>query len=180
MKLAPVAASSLVLLGSIASAQWTQEPEAVFGLKLGGPVQMCMEAPEAAPCLWKRIGNTAYYEVQRLPDLGFKFAAIAKLRADRLEVISLRLAHDDFGRMSAILVERYGKPHSDEAHVVANRAGARFPSRVLRWTGPKAAIQAKEHDGKIDTAGVTFYFSPMAEDVLRERDENVKAGASKL
>lgn len=45
---------------------------------------------------------------------------------------------------------------------------------------PKAAIQAKEHDGKIDTAGVTFYFSPMAEDVLRERDENVKAGASKL
>jgi hypothetical protein len=61
--------------------------------------------------------------------------------------INVKFPERSFDQVAAALVEKYGKPRSDETNATQNRAGATFVNRELVWDGE---IRLQQRAGRID------------------------------
>lgn len=78
------------------------------------------------------------------------------LRDGAVDSVMIVFSHRDFARIADGLIEKYGKPTSDETEALQNRMGATFSSRTLQWHRPDGAIMAMERASTVDKSIVSM------------------------
>jgi hypothetical protein len=90
--------------------------------------------------------------------------------------IAVKFPERSFDQVAAALVERYGKPRSDETSTTQNRAGATFGNRELEWDG----IRLQQRAGKIDESIFVMRSAGSLAEFQRRKAGAAKAGARDL
>lgn len=62
-------------------------------------------------------------------------------------------SRDDYDRMKAALIVKYGEPSKTEDKAVQNKLGATFSSQTCTWDFNGATARLVERDGKVDESG---------------------------
>jgi hypothetical protein len=158
---------ALLLPLAAGAAGWPKEPDRIFGLKLGEPVdarevRACgQDADEHQAaitfCRSDFIGGA--WAVQSFPIDEFRegFLSFDDGRAASLYVTAW---HDDYLRVRALLLERYGKPTQSSVEAVRTKAGVPYKAERLVWRGKNVWLTLDEFSGKVDTTGITFSHAP--------------------
>ena len=169
-----------------AFAQWSKEPTTVFGIPLGG-------APsEVRPCPtrdWENVEPACQSPVPYLrtqlnvygvPRLSFPYTVGITLYDERIQSVELKFSATNFDAMQRLLVDRYGEPTRVENDVLLTRAGARFPTRTVRWTGKHVSITAYERIGSVDAAIVSFSHNDLLRKQLADQEQKNKGATPKF
>lgn len=176
------------------SKKWDQEPEAVFGIKLGGLVSE-LSLPLCPPknkhgiydttptdlCVF----NNPYFpengaDLYGTPELTVHYRASLGYYKGVVSAIYLRLHQSDFEKFKEILVERYGPPTNFKVLAVTTGAGAELTSQQIEWKGVKMSIMAIERVDTITQSYVSFSDVRMLEKKLSDLKSSTKGDAAKF
>jgi hypothetical protein len=182
------ASALFALSGPIAA----QEPLTFKGFSVGAeraaflagfpsPSMPCSETT----CFWS-VGSACrgqdYQECRKALSYGgvMPLSMMAKFQHDKLVSVYLTFSSDRFRDLSAAMIERFGKPNTDEPSVIQNRMGASFENRRLRWDKGDAGLSITQRAGKIDEGAVSFVSMQYAKDQAEERARSAKQKAKEL
>jgi hypothetical protein len=153
--------------------------------KLGRPCEAGKFSPNTTFCYWRT--ETAcrghdYEQCRNLMSYGGVMPAsiMAGFKDDKLVSASLTFDSESFKDLSAVMVERFGKPDKDEPSVVQNRAGATFENRELRWHRGDANLSIKMRAGKVDQGSMFFVSRKYINEQAEERAKDTKSRAKDL
>jgi hypothetical protein len=162
----------LSLLVSCNAFAWTQEPEAVLGIKLGVPQDTpnCVGDRFNSPvvCLERKSDGSAH--IGAFP---FRYATgTVYFHDNRVADIRFWMRQEAFGR--------YGQPTAVSQGVVSNIAGASLSSETLTWAGRRMTITAIERFLRVDESMVIFSDNAISAIKAESRRDSQRSGASKL
>jgi hypothetical protein len=99
----------------------------------------------------------------------------------RVESITLTLDHDlSYRDFKGMLLERYGKPKSDNVNQVQTVGGAKFDSRLMEWDGAHMSITFFERATRVDKSVALFEDTALAAQDRAEKAAKEKQAASVL
>ena len=78
------------------------------------------------------------------------------LRDGKVTRISLHPHSSSFDRVSAALLDRYGKPTSEDIEAVRIRSGGIYENRKLRWIFPDGQIVLHRYGGSADHSSLVY------------------------
>lgn len=189
---------ALACVSSIAAAEttpeWSQEPTAVLGIKLGAPLAASPlpSCPEYMPSeQWKppkelciRGGDSPFGDrvrpIEGLPWKDIAITASVSLFDGKVESVYFDLRHDDYGKFKEILTTRYGPPMRRELSQVTSYAGAAVDAETLHWIGETASIVLIERSGRIDRSAANIIHNALALQAHEKRKAATEEAASKL
>lgn len=92
------------------------------------------------------IEGTKRYEVDNLPFIkGAGNSVEVTLINDRVEHIEMKFLNAYREDFYAVIIDKYGKPSSEETNVYKNAYGQTFSGRSLRWNGKSFSLSFDEH-----------------------------------
>jgi len=174
--------------------KWDREPEAVFGIKLGGLVSelslpLCppknragfYDTEPANLCIF----NSPYLpekgaDLYGTPELTVPYRASLGYYKGVVSAIYLRLHQSNFEKLKAILMERYGPPTKVEVLEVTSGAGAKLTSQQIEWKGVKTNIMAIERVDTITQSYVAFSDVGTLEKKVFDLNSSTKGDAAKF
>ncbi len=179
-------AMSAVALG--AGAQWAQEPTSVMGVQLGGKKEDIPRCPagnaalkSTTVCVEPNAAGPEYGTLWGLPLNFILGGADVRFVDGRVQLVLVAVRHDEsYRRLKAILIERYGPPHSVEDKSVTTLDGAPMESEESTWLGPNVLILLSERAGRFDRSRVAFSYRPLGQKKLQDDARDAKSDASKL
>ena len=99
---------------------------------------------------------------------------------DVLSSIAIREDEKYFNQIRDAMIEKYGKPTSENNEPIQNRAGASFDNSILEWDNSVSKIQLKRRSGKIDASSIVYSSkSGLAESGKRSK-QNAASGSHDL
>jgi hypothetical protein len=123
--------------------------EAQLRTTLGGPesagrdIDLCL----AIPSEHRQLGDRLCWGRFILGDTAVQ--AIYYFRSDHFVTVALNYAPQDFDRIAAVFIERYGAPTSEERPRFKSLDGITATNQILRWDGPRIAIVLRRYAGMI-------------------------------
>lgn len=175
-----------------AGGEWQQEPRAVFGVRLGQPldasgIPACPARdysrgipPAPATLCIDRTTDPTFASVLATPDVGFVHDTALRLQGGTVAVIELRFENSQFNQVLDLLTERYGAPAASSVTTATSRAGASVPSRVVVWNGPRTRIVLQEHTVRMDRGTVYVSDVAMQAQAAQAAKDAAKRGAGNL
>ena len=150
------AAISVLCVLLVGGAMAIAEPESFRGVRwgasekqlrstLGGPertgheIDFCYTIPPED----RQLGDRAC--TGRFILGGIAVQAIYGFRADNFVSVALNYRSQDFERIVAVFIERYGAPTSEERPPFRSLDGFKTTNRILRWSGPVIAIVLRRY-----------------------------------
>jgi len=106
--------------------------------------------------------------------------AIYVFRADHFVSVVLSFSSKEFDRLSAIFIERYGAPTSEERQPYKTQGGLATTNQILRWSGPTIAMSVKRYGNKITEGIASITTQEEVRESMRLRDEQLKGAAKGL
>src|SRR5258705_12182717 len=101
------------------------------------PVDYCGDNPQA--------GHFCRSKTLRIGEVPIGHA-VFQFTNDAFDGVMLRFDPKDFDKLSAVFVERYGPPTSQEIQELETRAGGRVTNPILMWSGTATAIRIMRYD----------------------------------
>lgn len=170
-------------------AAWPKEPDSVFGIKLGQPlnddlIPYCIDDEPPKPgqlslCSEDPRDGRGISEISRLPIPEFGNGLISRHQGV-VSSIAFYGSNDNYQRIKDVLVERYGRPASAKLDSVQNKAGASFRSEELTWRGARVSLVLEQRSGKVGNFLITFTHMPTAKAALRQEEKKTKSAADLL
>lgn len=171
---------------------WTQEPASVFGLKLGEPmgasdIPGCRPYSPRESSIQKELciepGPGPYADrIATLNALPIDVAYSASIHLDDGLVSSLHIdiSHDNYAKLRAILIERYGKPTKSNSSTVTSNGGVTLPAETLEWIGRNNSVYLFERFDRIDKSLAAFKNNELTRKSAERIIEKQKESASKM
>ncbi|GEM_PF-2970908 len=187
-------AAALAVTGHSAIAQgkgatWPKEPDSVFGIKLGQPlnddlIPYCIDDDPPKPgqltlCSEDPRDGRGVSEITRLPIPEFGKGLISRHQG-AVSSVFFHGSNDNYQHIKDVLLERYGKPTSSKLDNVQNKAGASFKSEELTWRGSRVSLMLEQRSGTVGDFLVTFTHMPTAKAALRQEEKKTKSAADLL
>lgn len=185
MKTALFAALCMLPMASWSQA-WSNEPAAIFGVRLGDDLSSLRLCPDRdwdnkePPCQAPSQYAPGLIHLYGLPKLGIPFTAEVQAHAGRIRAVTLHFKELDFGEMRTMLEDRYGPPTSVRDAPVTTIGGANLRSAMLEWKGRSVSIFAAQRVDTIDRSMARFSSNELDAIVAREREQKARTGASKM
>lgn len=168
---------------------WKLEPEAVFGIPIGGTLENdriseCggVKADEGkqpiAVCAMQRPSYGGVLIA------GFPVPVFDNGFIDRddgiVTTVVLNGKHKDYQDIKTLLIERYGKPSLTKVDRLQNKMGATFTSETLFWNGKRVSLTLQERSGTVDETTAFFSSVAHARKKAQDRQNDLKGSASKM
>jgi hypothetical protein len=169
------------------SAGWMQEPDGFIGIKFSdqfpGVMPACQKTSSGliipgAQCYHANMRGE--FEISNGPRLGFGYIIYVDVQQGVPVKFTLKTYSENFNSLISILVQRYGAAMQEDVKIAQNLNGASISSRVMRWSGAKAVIQASEHSEQIGRSSLVVWDANVLNSEAKSLEQKMKDGASKL
>lgn len=175
---------------------WVNEPDGYRGLKWGASVGAAAEVLDSAEmclCIYGTDDNSVCKpkpekDPEKIPSRRVCFTTFdvgpVKVKDqitfvnDALAAVSMTFDTDDYERIRAIFIEKYGEPASREASEVHNRMGAAFQQEELDWKGQTVVVSLSRFGSKL-TQGAAYITTSVYRDLIIAETEAEKKNATK-
>jgi hypothetical protein len=124
------------------------------------------------------LGNR--YCLGAFPLAGIPVDAVYSFRANRFVRVNLTFPAQDFDRLAAIFVERYGPPTSSTRERYKTKGGAEAVNEILKWSGPRIAISLERYGSRITNGSARIVTRSELEESARLHAEQTKGAAKGL
>jgi hypothetical protein len=151
--------------------------------------QECVKLARGLICQWVKIdkppkGMSSSAMQVRTPVGGasgyFDFQFVTGLDGiERLAQIAVRSGNNQFGKLSAALIEKYGEPNQTVGEV-ENGYGATYDALTLSWANQTSEIVLKTRCGSIDDMCLTVSHLGLMSQLEQERQAVAKKNANDL
>lgn len=96
---------------------------------------------------------------------------------DHFAGVSMRFDSDNYDRMRAMFVQRYGPPTTTEHTPFKTRGGLEATNEELSWDGPIAAVRLTHFGGKITEGRASVVTKALLDEFSKEQKEREAEGA---
>ena len=184
------------------SVGWSKEPSTVLGVKIGAAladqeIPPCPKISVRSPTsrtnemvyddnhkelCWKdSLGYWGLWGLENTPSLGFGYVANMRLDDGGLVVsgLTIRTPIENYGKLKALLIERYGRPTEIGRQRYSNGFGAITSGEILVWRGRDIRLQVEEV-GNDQHSQAWFSSQTLAARKAQQDAQSAKAKAGNL
>ncbi len=97
-----------------------------------------------------------------------------------IEEVSASFSTSSFEAVLAALIEKYGKPTSQESERVQNKIGTTFNSMSATWKLSDGTLVVRERSGKVDTMSLQIFTNKIVNSRKEESLKSIKDAAKNL
>lgn len=182
----------ILSIPGLALGQWSQEPQAVFGITLGAPPDSglfpaCVDAGPANayrgsqdPCMTIRPFNLPIVSYKNLSLPAGYSALSAFFEGDAVSSVHFGFAAEDYPKIKSALVERFGPPHTVISGTATTRMNVTVSNETASWRGQVNSITLMERNDTIDKSLATFTNNALMLKADERRRGRTKSDAQKF
>lgn len=92
----------------------------------------------------------------------------------RLYRVRVSFESSDYLRVADAMNLKFGEPRIETSVEMENRMGAKFVSRVRKWTKENVRIEVEERGSRVDEGDASFLYVPLLTDVEKGRKKGLR------
>ena len=98
----------------------------------------------------------------------------------QFELLHIEIDHNNYAKLRAILIERYGRPTKADTSTVTSNGGVTLPAETSEWIGSTNSLRLFERFGSINKSLAAFTNNELSQKAGQKILDKVKDCASKF